>query len=41
MKVNLKKYNKGDIIRFIRQWTGLTQQEFALKTGKSKRTIEQ
>ena len=41
LKVNIKDYSKGEIIKFIRQWTGLTQEEFAKATGKSKRTIEQ
>ena len=41
MKINIKDYTKGDIIKFIRQWTGLTQEEFAKKVGKAKRTIEQ
>ena len=41
LKVNIKDYSKGEIIKFIRQWTGLTQEEFAKAMGKSKRTIEQ
>ncbi len=41
MKLNEKDYNKGEIIRIIRGWTGLTQKEFAEAIGKSKRTIEQ
>lgn len=41
MKLNTSDYGKGDIIKIIRQWTGLTQKEFAQKVGKSKRTIEQ
>ena len=40
MKVNIKEYDKGDIMRFIRQCTGLTQRDFAKVMGKSKRTIE-
>ncbi len=40
MKVNINEYDKGDIMRFIRQWTGLTQKDFAKVMGKSKRTIE-
>ena len=41
MKLNLKDYSKGDAIRIIREWTHLTQKEFAQRIGKSKRTIEQ
>ncbi len=41
MKINIKDYSRGEIIKFIRQWTGLTQEEFAKIMGKSKRTIEQ
>ncbi len=41
MKLNLKDYTKGDAIRIIREWTNLTQQDFADRIGKSKRTIEQ
>ena len=41
MKLNVKDYNKGEIMKIIRQWTGLTQREFSSKMDKSKRTIEQ
>ena len=41
LKINIKDYSRGEIIKFIRQWTGLTQEEFAKIMGKSKRTIEQ
>ncbi len=41
MRINLKDYRNFEIIKFIRQSTGLTQQKFANITGKSKRTIEQ
>ena len=41
MKLNVKDYNKGEIMKIIRQWTGLTQREFSAKMNKSKRTIEQ
>ena len=40
MKFKANEYSKGDIIKFIRQWSNLTQKEFAKKVGKSKRTIE-
>ena len=41
MRLNMKDYTKGDAIRIIREWTNLTQKDFAKRIGKSKRTIEQ
>ena len=41
MKLNMKDYSKGEAIRIIREWTNLTQKDFAKRIGKSKRTIEQ
>ncbi len=41
MILNMKDYTKGEAIRIIREWTNLTQKEFAKRIGKSKRTIEQ
>lgn len=41
MKVNMRNYSHGETIRIIREWTELTQKEFAKKINKSKRTIEQ
>lgn len=41
MKININDYNKGEIIRIIREWTELTQKDFAKKIGKSKRTVEE
>lgn len=41
MKLNLKNYSKGEAIRIIREWTNLTQKDFAKRIGKSKRTLEQ
>jgi len=40
MRVNLKDYNKGDFIRILREWTGLTQKEFGNLIGKKERTIQ-
>ncbi len=40
MKVKLNDYNRGSFIRIIREWTGLTQKEFASIIGKSERTIQ-
>ena len=41
MKVNLKDYDRGSFIKFIREWTGLTQKEFGKELGKSLRTIQE
>ena len=41
VRLNLKDYSKGDAIKFIREWTNLTQKDFAKRIGKSKRTVEQ
>lgn len=41
MKFNIKDYDRGDAVRIIREWTNLTQKDFAKRIGKSKRTIEQ
>lgn len=41
MKLNVKDYTRGETIKIIREWTTLTQKEFAQRIGKSKRTIEQ
>ena len=41
MKFNMKDYSKGEAIRIIREWTNLTQKDFAKRIDKSKRTVEQ
>lgn len=41
MKINISDYSKGEVIKIIREWTELTQKDFAKKIGKSKRTIEE
>ncbi len=41
MEFNMKDYSKGEAIRIIREWTNLTQKDFAKRIGKSKRTVEQ
>ncbi len=41
MKLNMKDYTRGEAIKIIREWTNLTQKDFAKRIGKSKRTIEQ
>ncbi len=41
MRLNVNDYSQGEVMKIIRQWTGLTQKSFAQEVGKSKRTIEQ
>ncbi len=41
MKVSLNEFGRGMFIKIIREWTGLTQQEFAKRLGKSTRTIQE
>lgn len=40
MKINFKDYNRNEIIRIFREWTELTQKDFAKRINKSKRTVE-
>ena len=40
MKVKLKDYDRGTFIRIIREWTGLTQKEFAKALNRTERTIQ-
>ena len=40
MKVSLNKYEPKDVIRFIRESTGLTQKEFGKSINKSMRVIQ-
>lgn len=40
MRLTLNDYETKDVIRIIREWTGLTQKEFAKSIGKHERTIQ-
>ena len=42
MKLIIRKnrYTKGEIMRIIREWTGLTQKQFAQDIGKSEGTVQ-
>lgn len=40
MKIILDEYEPKKIIKFVRQSTGLTQEKFGKKIGKSKDTIQ-
>lgn len=40
MKFVANKYNKGEIIKIIREWTELTQKDFAESIKKSRRTVQ-
>ena len=40
MKVKLNDYDAETFIKVIREWTGLTQKEFAKVLGRSQRQIQ-
>lgn len=40
MKINFNKFEPNEVIRFIREATGLTQKEFGKSIGKKERTIQ-
>jgi len=40
MKLNLNDYSEADIIRIIREWSGLTQKDFGKLINKSERAIQ-
>lgn len=40
MKIRANDYTKGEIIKILREWTGLTQAEFGKSIGKSKPSIQ-
>lgn len=40
MEFKANNYNRAEIIKMIREWTELTQQDFADKIGKSKMTVQ-
>lgn len=39
MEFNLKDYTKGETIRIIREWTNLTQKDFATRIGNRKERL--
>ncbi len=40
MQINGNDYNAKEIIKIIREWTELTQSDFAKSIKRSKKTIE-
>ena len=40
MRINLKEYDQGFFIKTIREWSGLTQKEFANLLNKSEKIIQ-
>lgn len=40
MQVKLNDYNEQDFIKFMREWTNLSQKEFGKRIGKGERTIQ-
>ncbi len=39
MKLNLNDYSDREILKILREWNNLTQEDLAKKIGKNKRTI--
>lgn len=40
MVINFNNYEPNEVMRFIREYTGLTQKEFGKSINKSERTIQ-
>jgi len=40
MKLNFNDYSEADLIRIIREWSGLTQKGFGELINKSERAIQ-
>lgn len=40
MKIKANDYTKGEIIKILREWTGLTQNQFAKSINKSTPSIQ-
>lgn len=40
MKLNIKGYSNNDIVRFLREYSSLTQKQLADKLNKNVRTIQ-
>ena len=40
MKITANDFSEKDIIRILREWTGLTQREFGESIGKSEAVIQ-
>ena len=40
VKINFNNFEPNEVIRFIREATGLTQKEFGKSIGKKERTIQ-
>ena len=40
MKIKANDYSDGEILKIIREWNHLTQEDLAKKIGKNKRTID-
>lgn len=39
MKIKVNDYTDGEILKILREWNHLSQEELANKIGKNKRTI--
>lgn len=39
MKLNANKYEPNEIVRIVREWTNLSQENFAKEIGRSRNSI--
>ncbi len=39
MKIKMNDYSDGEILKILREWNHLTQEELGRKIGKNRRTI--
>lgn len=40
MKLNVKEYTNNDIVRFLREYSSMTQKDLAQKLNKNVRTVQ-
>ena len=40
MKINANEYSAAEVMKFVREWTELTQKQFAQSIGRSEARIQ-
>ena len=40
MKINANEYSAAEVMKFVREWTELTQKQFAQSIGRSEAMIQ-
>ena len=40
MKINANEYSAAEVMKFVREWTELTQKQFAQSIGRSEAVIQ-